>query len=812
MGARKPKPSGWRQYVPGWWRWSHTAICLLLVGGFGIGFYLAQIYGEISVIIQQRRAASTSTIYSAPKIIAPGDDVARVHLFDRLRHLSYSEVGEIKGPGEFAIGTGSMSVYVRPFRLGARDFPATLLRFNLSGTRITGLSDLFGTALKHATIEPEVIGRLTPNTPAERVEVSLDEVPPFVTGGLLATEDRYFYYHPGFDPIRILEAALIDVRRGHLVQGASTLTQQLARTFIPPRRRSFLRKFREAAITIVLELKLSKNQILERYINDVPMGDYHGAPIYGLPLAARYMFNKDLRQVTPAEAAVLVGMIRAPTSYDPRRHPELAQARRDTVLALMKRAGVIDEQAYNAAKATAVETAPDLGARPAPYFTDYVASQVEKIPGFDGHTEGLKVYSTLDPEMEATAEKSVVDNLERLEHAHKRLRRTDAEKRLESSMVALDVETGAIRAMVGGRDYSSSQFNRAAQAKRQAGSTFKPIVYLTAIDPERCPLSSPLTLASLLPDRPMSFHGWTPANYEGDYKDKVTIASALADSLNIPTAYVGSILGPRVLVDTAHELGLSEDVPAVLPIAIGAGETTLLELASAYQVFASEGIARPPYAIESVVDGRGHLIYQHELAEKRLIRRDVAYVMTGALEEVLSQGTGAVSASMGLRFPAAGKTGTTDEYRDAYFVGYTPNLVSGVWVGFDEPQNIGLPGAKAALPAWVNFMLASTPAKPVDFDVPKGVVFATIDPDTGGLATPQCPRRMSVPFLRGSEPRQLCSLHGGGWASSGVPAAVASAVSSATNPAASQPAPGAGPTPSGVLGAVGHFFGSLFGH
>src|SRR5579862_9342611 len=186
MGARKSKPSGWRQYVPGWWRWRHTALCLLLVGAFGVGFYLAQIYGEISVIIQQRRAASTSTIYSAPKVIAPGDDVARVHLFDRLHHLSYSEVAAVKGPGEFAIGTGSMLVYVRPFRLGVRDFPATLLRFNLSGTRITGLSDLFGTALKRAAIEPEVIGRLSPNTPAERVEVALDEVPPFVTGGLLA--------------------------------------------------------------------------------------------------------------------------------------------------------------------------------------------------------------------------------------------------------------------------------------------------------------------------------------------------------------------------------------------------------------------------------------------------------------------------------------------------------------------------------------------------------------------------------------------------------------------------------------------------
>ncbi len=801
--------------MPDWRRGRLTALGLVLLGAFGLGFYLAQLYGEISGVIEQRRAALTSTIYSAPKVIAPGDDVARAHLFERLRRLSYSEVATVNGPGEFAVGSGRVTVYARPFRLGVREFPATLLRFSLSGTRITALSDLFGTALERAVLEPEVIGRLMPDAPAERVEVALDEVPSFVSAGLLATEDRFFYYHPGFDPIRVIEAALIDMRTGHLVQGASTITQQLARTFIPPRRRSFWRKFREAGIAVVLEIKLSKRQILERYINDVPMGEYHGAPIYGLPLAARYLFNKDLRQVTPAEAAILIGMIRAPTSYDPRRHPAQCQARRDTVLAIMNRAGVIDEPALVAASATPIKLAEDRGARPAPYFVDYVTSQVEKIPGLNGRTAGLKVFTTLDPELEAIAEKSVVENLERLEREHKRLRRRDPEQRLESALIALDAGSGAIRAMVGGRDYAASQFNRATMAKRQAGSTFKPIVYLAALDPDRCPFGAPLTLASMLPDRPMSFHGWAPTNYEGEYKDRVTVASALADSLNVPTAYVGSLLGPRVMVATAHELGVNEDMPAVLPIAIGAGDTTLLELASAYQVFASEGVARPAYAIESVVDGRGHLIFEHEPAEKRLIRRDVAYLITGALEEVLRVGTGASSAAMGLTFPAAGKTGTTDAYRDAYFVGYTPELVSGVWVGFDEPQSIGLPGAKAALPAWVNFMVASAPARAADFEVPKGIVMATIDPDSGGLATPACPRRMTVPFLAGSQPRQLCRLHGGGgWTSSGAPTSVAAAGEPAPIPGQPPSAPGAAPAaPSGgVFGAVGRFFGSFFGH
>jgi penicillin-binding protein 1B len=810
MSGRKRKPRGWRRYLPDWWRWRFTALGLVLLGSFGLGFYLAQLYGEISAVIEQRRAALTSTIYSAPKAVAPGDDVARVHLFERLRHLSYTEVTAVNGPGEFALTPGRLTIYIRPYRLGVRDSPAALVRLNLSGTRVTALSDLFGVALKEALLESEVIGRLMPDAPAERVEVGLDEVPPFVTGGLLATEDRFFYYHPGFDPIRIIEAAILDLRAGRLAQGASTITQQLARTFLPPRRRSFWRKFREAAIAVVLEMRLSKKQILERYINDVPMGDYHGAPIYGLPLAARYLFNKDLRQVTPAEAAMLIGMIRAPTLYDPRRHPAQCQARRDTVLALMKRAGAIDQGAFAAAGAAPIKLAQALGARPAPYFTDYVTSMVGKIPGFDGHLEGVKVYTTLDPELEAIAEKSTVENLERLEREHKRLRRSDDGERLESSLVALDVSSGAVRAMVGGRDYAASQFNRAVMAKRQAGSTFKPVVYLAALDPDRCPLGAPLTLASVLPDRPMSFHGWTPANYEGEYKETVTVASALAESLNVPTAYVGSLLGPSTLIATAHELGIGEQMPAVLPIAIGAGETTLLELASVYQVFAAAGVARPPYAIESVVDTRGHLIFQHTPMEKRLIRPDVAYLMTGALEEVMSVGTGAASAAMGLNFPAAGKTGTTDAYHDAYFIGYTPKLVCGVWVGFDEPQSIGLPGAKAALPAWVNFMVGSAPAEPADFEVPPGIVRATIDPDSGGLATSQCPRRMTVPFLAGSEPTALCGLHGGGWPSAVPPPVVAAVTPGAVSPGTPLMPPATSPAPN-FFSAVGRLVGSLFG-
>ncbi|MGH7906598.1 MAG: transglycosylase domain-containing protein, partial [Candidatus Binataceae bacterium] len=567
--------------------------------------------------------------------------------------------------------------------------------------------------------------------PAQRVEVPLTDLKPYLVRGLTATEDRFFYYHFGFDPIRIIEAALTDWRSHRLAQGASTITQQLARTFTGEHQRSFRRKLREAAVALVIEIRLSKRQILERYINDVPMGAYDGTPINGLPLAARYLFNKDLSEVTPAEAAMLIGMIQAPTLYDPRRHPEAAAKRRDLVLAVMRHAGVIDEAVYLAASSSPIKVAQSPGLRRAPYFDDYVTNQVEKLPGFQGTLRGLRVYTTLDAEMEAEAQNAVTGNLRRLEKLHPALARHDRAHELEGSLVAIDTFTGAIAAMVGGRDYAVSQYNRAAMAERQPGSAFKPIVYLTALDPSRSPLHRPVTLASLLPDHPMSFGGWTPANYERTYRGQVTVVDALAKSLNVPTAYLGSLLGARTMVRTAHEMGISENLPAVLPIAIGADEMTLLKLTAAYQVFADEGTARPPYAIKTVIDAHGRVLYQHHPLSRRLIKPQVAYLITAALENVMRYGTGASAARLGVDFPAAGKTGTTENYHDAYFVGYTPALVCGVWVGFDKPRSIGLTGAQAALPAWAHFMDDAAP-RGLDFRIPRGLDFATIDPDSGG--------------------------------------------------------------------------------
>jgi penicillin-binding protein 1B len=809
--GRQDRAGGWRRWLPRI-RPRTAVLIVVLLAPFGIGFYLAQVYEDVSVLIEQRRAAMTSAIYSAPAPIRIGNDLERSHLLNRLAHLSYTERSVAQSPGEFSRTRNSITIYTRSFDLAGVEHPAGLVRINLNGAEITGVADEYGVAKRDAMLEPEVIGRLLPGTPAERVDLRLHDLPPFLVRGLLATEDRYFYYHLGIDPIRIIEAAIADLRARRLRQGASTITQQLARTFLEERQRSFRRKIRELAVATVLEIRLSKNEILERYVNDVPMGEYDGTPISGLPQAARCFFNKDLREVTPAEAATLIGMIQAPTLYDPRRHPDNSRKRRDTVLAVMLNAGVIDKPAYDAAIATPLTVTKPPGLRRAPYFTDYVIAQVARIPGFSGNFEGLKVYTTLDTELETEATTAVVENLQRLEKERRRLRRPNPDEQLQSAMVVLDAETGAIRAMVGGRDYAKSQFNRAALALRQPGSAFKPITYLTALDPSRAPFSPPLTLASVLPDEPMSFGGWVPANYERTYQPQVTVVEALYESLNVPTAFVGSRVSPPRIVQTAHDLGIHENLPAVMPISIGADETTLLELTGAYQVFASEGLEAPPYAVEAVVDGKDHLIYRHEDQSAQVVRPAVAYLITGALKTVLRFGTGASAARLGVTFPAAGKTGTTQDYKDGYFIGYTPELVCGVWVGFDEPQSLGMPGAEAALPAWAKFMAAAAPAVPHDFPEPVGITMATIDPESGGLATASCPRTVTLPFLVGTEPTAMCPLHGGLLASVPFAAPPARLTTPAALPSPYAPAAMPSPSSNSVFGSVSRFFGGLFGH
>ena len=427
----------------------------------------------------------------------------------------------------------------------------------------------------------------------------------------------------------------------------------------------------------------------------------------------------------------------------------------------MRRDGVIDAAQYAEAAAAPIEIAKLPGLRRAPYFTDYVIAEVERIPGFDGNLAGLKVYTTLDPEMEQAAVESVDSNLRRLEKQHPRLRHAAHGEELEGSMVALDARTGAILAMVGGRDYSISQFNRVTQAERQPGSAFKPIVYLSALDPSRSPIGQPVTLASLLPDRPMTFNGWTPVNYERTYQGTVTVVEALAESLNVPTAYLGSLLGPSTMVGDGARDGYrrgnsrgAADFDRRRRDHTARADRRLPGLRRA-------GVSRPPYALEAVYDAHNHLIYQHAPHELKLVSPPVAYLMTGALEQVIKWGTGAGAAKMGLDFPAAGKTGTTQDYHDAYFIGYTPRVVCGVWVGIRpsaEPRRFRRHGRAAGVGEFHARRHAAQLA------AIQGAGRGYDGDDRSAKRRPRdqrMPARRHGSVLNGTAPTQICPLHGG---------------------------------------------------
>ena len=502
-------------------------------------------------------------------------------------------------------------------------------------------------------------------------------------------------------------------------------------------------------------------------------------------------------------------MIQAPSLYDPRRHPENCLVRRNIVLGVMKNAGVIDGAAYQHALAEPIDVTKPPGLRRAPYFTDFVTSFVDKIPGLNGHLEGLKVYTTLDTEMQAFGQEAIEQNLAQLEKSHSRLRRADKTKQLESSMVALDASSGAIRAMVGGRDYSSSQFNRAAMAQRQPGSAFKPIVYLAALDPSRAPFSPAMTLATVLPDRPMSFGSWTPGQLRahlpgtGDGRRRRCSSRSTCRRRGSATSLD--------LRESCRPRTSWESRKSCRQCCRSRSARTRPRCSSwSARIRCSPMRARRTRRtrLQAVVDAAGHVIFHHEDDENRVINPSVAYLITGALEQVLRYGTAASAQRMGLKFPAAGKTGTTQDYHDGYFVGYTPDLVCGVWVGFDEPQSLGLPGASVALPAWVNFMTHAVPDDSPDFAEPSGIVMATIDPQSGGLATPACPRAIALPFLVGTAPTTTAC--GGGGILASLPAALGGTpnppAGTAMAPEAAQPLPGASPSPGGIRG----FFHRLF--
>ena len=625
----------------------------------------------------------------------------------------------------------------------------------------------------------------------DRTLVRLDRVPKVVIDAILTTEDRDFFTHAGLAPKRLVGAILQGVVRGRSVRGTSTLTQQLVKNLFLTPERTLRRKAVEALLAVILDAKYGKEEILEAYLNEIYLGQRGSVSVTGVEEAARFYFGKPVSQLELSEAAMLAGLISSPGRFSPFRNPERARARRALVLKGMLDEKKIDEPAYEAALAAPLTrvSKPVTGIE-APHFVDFVLTQVKESRS-DLSGAGLSLYTTLDPDMQGAAQAAVLKGLEELEKTYKRLRTKEGQEPLQAALIALDPHTGSIRALVGGRDYQVSQFNRVVQAKRQPGSLFKPFVYLAAF--ERRDLVPPVTPVTILQDSPIALvfgkneeETWSPRNYDGQFRGPVTVRYALEHSLNIPTVRLavwetggGKTLLPDV-VAAARKAGITSPMKAYPSLALGSFECTPMEIAAAYSVFANGGILVRPNSLLGLVGSEGRRIDRKDVPLKRAADPAAVAVLDSLLEGVVNRGTGASARGRGAQGVFAGKTGTTNDGRDAWFIGFSPRLLVAVWVGFDDNRGLNLSGSTAAVPIYADFV-RRLPSHYFEEPFPRvpGTVTVSVDPTTGMLVTEECPTSANELFVSGTEPTERCTVHGeGSPGSSAVPGPGVGAVGS----------------------------------
>jgi len=704
-------------------------------------------------------------LYSGPFLLKPDLSLVHSHLLERLQRLGYRRVTvPVQSPGDYQLTDEALTVYLHPQPEG--HVGATMVRLTLDQGRVTDvLSPLDGTALFPIFLEPELLSGVRGESRQVREWVPLAQIPLLIIETVLTIEDRRFYSHFGIDPVAVGRALWTNLTKGGVVQGGSTITQQLAKNLFYSPQRTMGRKFKEALAALVLEVKYTKQNILESYLNEIYLGQAGFVSIYGVREAAHRYFGKTLQELTVEEVAMIAGLIKGPNSYAPAKHPELAKQRRDVVLRRLRETGLLTEEAWKRAVNEPVRATPSEDVlTDAPYFVDAVLRQVEEA-GVVPLSEGLRIDSTLDPMIQQAATESLEKGLAKLEATYSHL--NSSLESVQGAVVVLDPKTGSVLALVGGRDYRRSQFNRAVQARRQPGSLFKPFVYLAALEAAREAQAGHLTAASLLADEPLTFESetgpWSPQNYDKQFHGPVTLRNALEQSLNVPAVRAAKAVGTKPIVQLLHRLGVTSAIGDDLSsVALGSSSVSLMEITAAYGAVANGGIAVQPTAVRSTRDRQGDIVWNAVPDRQQATSPQGAYVLTSLLEGVIRRGTASKAKVIGLPGAVAGKTGTTDGYRDAWFVGYTSDVVIGVWVGFDDERPLRLTGSQAALPIWMDLARRVIPPNVPAFMMPPGVVTRNIDPKTGQLATFQCPEQVLEVFIEGTEPSVYCEVHGGG--------------------------------------------------
>ena len=788
---RTPKPRPVRQTPPGkppsgrakpgsvkrWWEWRPSwappgTLRWLIFLAAVVFCFLGYDWFRLSSIGSSRYVGQgwkfPTRVFADWKDYRVGDALSSSTLQRLLGRAHYQRVTKRPAsPGRYRVNGPIFEIYLRAFTYPDRVEHGTPVTVRLQNGRVESLGNGFGGGAEGRgllRIEPELLGEFADPARERRSYVPLDRLPRHLVLAAIASEDRRFYHHWGLDILGMGRATMRNMRARTVVEGGSTITQQLVKNLFLSHERSIWRKFHEALLAVLVELRYSKDQILEFYLNQIYLGQRGSWSVCGVEEASLYYFNKHVQELTVPEAALIVGIIPAPNRISPYRDPEAAIVRRNEVLQDMVEAGYIskeDARRYRRTQQRFAASPPP--ATLAPYFVDFVREALSKdIPESELSGRGLTIFTTLDSGLQEEGEKILRNGVR---EADWRSPSGGAERDpAQGALIAIEPSTGNIRSMIGGRSYAESPFNRAVDSRRQPGSAFKPFVYVAALDSYFAGRRPPFTAATVLEDAPDTFQTdlgpWAPRNFENSYAGRVTAARAIARSLNVATVHLAQMVGMNHVVDTARSLGIESRLRPVASLALGTSELSVLELTTAYATLANGGVLVNPTPVKAVLDRSGAVRWTPKRESRRVIHAETAYMATILLEGPVIYGTAAgIRTEYGFVRPAAGKTGTTDDENDAWFVGYTPDLATGVWVGCDKNRRLGLTGTQAAVPIWARFMDVAHRDRPLrDFDPPPDVVDVWIDGDTGYRAGPGCPHVMQAAFVRKTEPRQVCPV------------------------------------------------------
>jgi penicillin-binding protein 1B len=729
----------------------------LLFIGAAAGLLLAAVYTlyldfAVRDRFEGKRFALPARVYSRPLELYPGLKLRPAELNAELAMLGYRESPQVGEPGTCRRRGQEVELVTRPFVFGDGTQKSQSLRVVFEDNRVKSLLGLAdGAPLDLVRLEPALIGGIYPGKNEDRVLVRLDEVPQHVVDALIAVEDRRFYRHHGIDP-RGIARAVIATATGKGMQGGSTLTQQLVKNFYLTAERTLRRKLTEMVMAVLLESHYSKEEILETYFNEVYLGQDGNRAIHGFGLASVFFFDKPLTRISLPEAALLVGMLKGPAYYSPRRHPQRALDRRNLVLAEMAEGQFINQNQLLAARTAplGIIDRPPSGTSPYPAFLDLVRRQLQRdYRDEDLRSEGLKIFTTLDPVVQRAAEKALAGRLAGIEKA-----RGGKARDLQGAVLVTGTQDAEVQAVVGGRDPRYKGFNRALDAQRPIGSLIKPVVFLAALQqPDQ------YTLATLLDDSPLVLKqagtaDWAPQNYDKKNHGQVPLRTALMHSYNLATVRLGLVLGVPPIMTSLGRLGLDRELTGYAASLLGANALSPLEVTQVYQSIAAGGFRTPLRAIREVLTAEGEPLQRYSLNVEQVADPAPLYLLTRAMQDVVREGTGqSLNKLLAQDLAIAGKTGTTDDFRDSWFAGFTGDRLAVVWVGRDDNQSTGLTGSSGAMAVWGEMMAGLDP-EPLLLALPEDIEQVWIDPASGLLSDGGCPGAVELPFIAGSAPTE----------------------------------------------------------